>query len=83
MANLDVSMDLFVNDLVFDFTIDSGGGGAELPPYTGKYEVQPRLTEQILKTKNKSMLDDVTVFQIPFKEVSNPEGGTTVTIGLE
>lgn len=95
MANLDISLDIVSSNPNFDFDIkgslsgvieldvDTGGGGEKLPPYTGNYEVQPKITEQILKTKNKSMLDDVTVYQIPFKEVSNPEGGTTVTIGLE
>lgn len=84
MANLDITMDLLINDSVIDFTIESGaGGGGEYPAYTGTYKVKPKVTEQVLLTKNKSMLDDVTVFQIPFSEVSNPSGGTTVTIGLE
>lgn len=48
-------------------------------PYAGPYEVTPlAFTEQKLPTKNKNMLDDVTVFEIPYDEVSNPTGTTVV-----
>lgn len=60
-----------------------GGEGGKLPYYKGDYQVTPKVTDVVLPTKNKSMSDDVTVFQIPYKEVDNPQGGTTVTIGLE
>lgn len=53
----------------------------KLPEYEGPYEVVPVFNEQILETKQKSMADDVTVLAIPIYEVSNPQGGTTVTIG--
>lgn len=50
--------------------------------YEGEYDVTPECYEQIvLKTENKSMVQDVTVRKIPFESVSNPEGGYTVTIG--
>ena len=52
-------------------------------PYTGSYSVIPRVDKVILPTANKTMANDVTVFQIPYAEVSNPQGGNTVTIGLE
>ena len=49
-------------------------------PYRGPYEVTPLAhRETILETKDKNMADDVTVFEIPYHEVSN-EHGTTVTI---
>lgn len=51
------------------------------PMYEGPYEVTPLFDEQILETRKKSMADDVTVLAIPIYEVSNPQGGTTVTIG--
>lgn len=54
-----------------------------LPNYEGEYQITPKITEQVLETKNKTMLNDVTVFQIPYASVSNPSGGNTVTIGLE
>lgn len=59
------------------------GGSGSLPWYKGDYEVTPKTTEIVLPTKNKSMKEDVTVFQIPYREVTNPQGGLTVTIGLE
>lgn len=49
--------------------------------YTGVYEVTPRTYEQSLDTNNKIMLDDVTVFKIPFSKVSNIYNGYTVNIG--
>lgn len=51
------------------------------PSFDGPYEVTPRFHEQTLETKNKLMIDDVTVEVIPAHEVSNPAGGLTVTIG--
>lgn len=67
---------------VVDITVSDGSGG-RLPNYEGEYTVTPRKREIVLPTKNKSMMDDVTVFQIPYSEVSNPQGGITATIGLE
>lgn len=49
--------------------------------YTGSYTVKPLVSEQTLATKDKVMTDDVTVLEIPYSEVSNNEGGCTVTIG--
>ena len=52
-------------------------------PYLGPYEVIPKAwRDQILPTKDKNMTDDVTVFEVPYAEVSNPEG-TTVIIATE
>lgn len=51
--------------------------------YEGEYEVTPRVDSQELKTKHKYMTDDVTVLAIPFFEVGNPSGGSTVYIGGE
>lgn len=55
------------------------GNNAE--KYTGSYTVKPLVSEQTLATKDKVMTDDVTVLEIPYSEVSNNEGGCTVTIG--
>lgn len=53
-----------------------------MDPYGGPYIAVPKLDEQIvLLTKDKSMSDNVTVREIPWEEVSNPQGGITVTIG--
>lgn len=56
------------------------GGGAVTDWYTGDYEVTPRISEQTLPTKAKTMRDDVTVYGIPKWETSNPYG-TTAVIG--
>lgn len=49
--------------------------------FEGPYEVKPKVIEQVLETNEKVMEDDVTVFAIPIYEVTNPQGGKTVTIG--
>lgn len=49
--------------------------------YDGDYEVTPKFTEEVLKTKNKIMKDNVLVHPIEVARVSNPSGGTTVYIG--
>lgn len=53
-------------------------GGEE---YDGDYKVTPKFTEEVLKTKNKLMKDNVLVYPIEVARVSNPSGGTTVYIG--
>lgn len=48
-------------------------------PYVGPYEVIPKAWEdQILATNGKNMTDDVTVFEVPYDEVTNPTGTTVV-----
>lgn len=49
--------------------------------YGGPYEVTPKIESVVLATRNKTMNNDVTVFEIPYVEVRNPVGGKTVTIG--
>ena len=49
--------------------------------YDGDYDVIPRVYQQILPTKDKLMLDDVTVEVIPLAKVINQSNGYTVTIG--
>lgn len=51
--------------------------------YTGEYNVIPKAKEEvILETKNKKMMNDVTVKKIPYFQTSN-ESGQTVYIGGE
>lgn len=53
-------------------------------PYTGPYTVTPRAyAETILPTKNKHLTDDVQVQKIPYYDVSNAAGGSTVYIAKE
>lgn len=49
--------------------------------YNGDYNVIPRVYQQVLETKDKVMLDDVTVENIPLSRVINLSNGYTVTIG--
>ena len=78
---LDVTIN--ANNMSLDFNITDGAGG-KLPTYDGEYEVRPKpFLDQVLETKNKSMLDNVTVFEIPYSEVENPGGGKTVNIGFD
>jgi len=79
-----VSIDI-IDDITIplEVSVQEGVGGGKLPYYEGTYEVTPRKVEQVLATKNKSMTDNVTVFSIPYAEVSNLGGGLTATIGIE
>lgn len=49
--------------------------------YEGSYDVVPRVYQQVLPTKDKLMLDDVTVEIIPIQKVINLSNGYTATIG--
>lgn len=52
-------------------------GGEE---YYGSYEVKPKVEQQILPTKNKLLIDDMTIKGIEIHRVKNVSGGTTVYI---
>lgn len=52
-------------------------------PYDGDYIVTPRVAEQVMPTKEKVMLEDVTIRGIPYYETSNLSGGNTVYIAKE
>lgn len=52
----------------------------EYPQYEGDYEVTPAKRDLVLETKEKLMVDDITVHPTPASEVSNVYG-TTFTIG--
>lgn len=71
-----------LEEIEFDLEEVIIGGGA-LPYYKGPYEAVPKRKEQKLLTKEKSMSKDVTIFEIPYSETANPEGGTTYIIGGE
>lgn len=53
----------------------------EAEPYKGVYDVTPNIFKQTLETKNKRMMDDVRVSEIPFATTTNLSGGFTVIIG--
>lgn len=52
-------------------------------PYEGEYEITPTVDAQTMPTKDRLMEDDVTIKSIPFFEVSNTSGGSTVYIAKE
>ena len=50
-----------------------------LPVYDGPYHVIPKAWQgQELETRQKMMEDNVTVDEVPYIEVSNPEGTTCI-----
>lgn len=51
--------------------------------YSGAYTVTPEVTQQVLETAEKVMEEDLVVKAIPYFEVSNEAGGSTVYIGNE
>lgn len=51
--------------------------------YMGEYDVTPNIEQQVLETANKVLVENVTIKKIPFFEVGNTSGGTTVYIGKE
>lgn len=55
----------------------------ELPTYNGRYKVIPDVVSQSLQTCQKFMEDDITIAEIPYSDVSNTSGGSTVYIGKE
>lgn len=56
----------------------------DTPIYEGEYEVTPSVyAAQTLETQGMVLRENVQIHQIPFAEVSNTSGGTTVTIGKE
>lgn len=71
-------------DATFDTMAQNIGkieGGKAGETYGGAYTVTPRVFEQELVTKGMMMANNVTVLSIPYSEVSNKDGGNTVTIG--
>lgn len=65
-----------------EWNVCIGINGHELPPYTGETIVTPKAFQSTtLQTAYKSVYENITVLEIPYNEVSNPSGGTTVSIG--
>ena len=58
-------------------------GGPDYPAYTGSYRVTPQVDPQTLGTKDKVMTDDLVIKAIPYYDVGNEAGGSTVYIGKE
>lgn len=57
------------------------GEGDASPIYEGDYNVLPlAFQETVLQTKNKKLVNDIVIKEIPYYETSNPSGGNTVYI---
>lgn len=58
------------------------GGGGEYPIYYGPTVVTPMVHRSVeLETKNKSLLSNIVVDEIPYFETTNPNGITFVIGG--
>lgn len=57
------------------------GKGEVIPIYEGNYNILPlAFQETILQTKNKKLVNNIIIREIPYYETSNPSGGNTVYI---
>ena len=61
--------------------IDSIISGSKYEIYSGDYNVIPNHLKKTLYTKDKVLIENVVVSEIPFDSVENESGGNTVTIG--
>lgn len=52
--------------------------GHSIDWYNGAYEVTPKRVDQVLPTKDKTMRENVTVFEIPYYKTANQYGNTYV-----
>lgn len=64
----------------FSLLFDESNGTSGCIPYDGSYDIIPQITAQILGAKDRHMVDDLLVREIPYHEVSNIQRGTTVII---
>lgn len=62
---------------------DADTPSEEYEVYEGSYEIVPSVAEQKLPTKEKVLVEDMTIKSIPFFDTSNTSGGITVYIGSE
>ncbi len=82
MSPLEIHIPLKVNiEVPIKLTV-SEGGGSVYPVYTGETTVTPKVKESIeLETKNKVVLDNIVVEEIPYYETSNIKGTTFIVGG--
>ena len=63
-------------------TDTDGVESMDIPVYSGTYEVTTSVSEdQVLETAGKYLTADIVVSKVPYEEVQNEAGGTTVNIG--
>ena len=64
-------------DFLFEVKLTPG----DFPTYQGPYEVTPSVDGTTLETAQKLLTDNVEVSAIPYFNVGNTAGGSTVYIG--
>lgn len=82
-AELDVRFDQIRTELDVDFGEITKVIETDVPHYLGAYVVTPGVDPVELETRNKIMDEDVHVKSIPYYDVGNTAGGSTVYIGKE
>ena len=65
----------------FKLGFEAGMAPAGCEPYSGSYEVRPKIEAQTLPTADRHMKEDLRVLEIPYFEVENTHEGKTVIIG--
>ena len=66
----------------FGTYLEGGNSIIDYDIYTGQYSVDPLPdVEQILRTRNRILKQDIVVAPIPYHETDNNAGGRTVSIG--
>ena len=81
-----ISVQLQENDKDFNAAFKGFQKVTEKPDveiYSGKYDVTPKVDAQTLGTKQKYLTDDVRIRPIPYYDVGNLSGGSTVYIGTQ
>lgn len=83
-AEQDQTFEFGFEEPVINFELEQAIEIVHADYYEGEYVVTPKMFEgTVLPTKDKTMADDVTVLEVPFYEVTNESGGTTVYIATE
>lgn len=83
-AEQDQTFEFEFEEPTINFTLEQAIEITHNEYYQGEYVVTPKMFEgTVLLTKDKTMVDDVTVLEVPFYEVTNETGGTTVYIATE
>lgn len=86
--NKPIKADFYLQKTVFQTDFESASkivivDTTELEHYKGNYEVTPKITPQVMQTRNLIMDNDILINKIPYFETGNNFGGNTVYIGSE
>ena len=79
-VDLDIELDDNEIDIEVEIVCQIAGGGGEHPIYPGPYAVIPKSRDQSLPTRDKLMVRDVLVEEVPTYETSNQKGYTFIIL---